>query len=447
MSVFKRKVSSLVAVIMACIVVIAVVVGFVAQEYKENIFKYVFYNDTASDEHKNHNSGNVLEESFSSNILAAAPAEVRNDPASNAEWFRNDLYNRVYSQTEDSGDPSLLGQLALDAQLRAPKTVGEKLLPSGRQSTEMWKEIVLKYIDDKGAHISTAGKLHAVWNSAKTVKVSKITGSYTSMGYQKRDGIKLEGKYVEQLGREAIPMPVLENTNGVTGWEITFIFENGEKLSYRIDCGYQPDGTSYSKPAPAEPTPAPTPTPSPDSTATPSAEIEITTPDSTPSVEIEITKPTPSPGRTPRPNRPADPPATAAPEPKNVENGPQGQNPNIPDYGDTPNQGVPDGPNPEASTPPTYVPPAAPATPAPDAGVYDETPASSGNNDHNVGNNETIAVDNDSDGQNDGLFGGEVTGGTQPEAPKEEIHEEPPALEPGTNTIPDGNGNLGGPPL
>jgi hypothetical protein len=404
----KRSLASVVAIVAALLAAVTVM-GFVYGEYQKDTFTYVFYNDTAPDNHPNHNSGDVLDASFASDILAAAPADVRANPAANAEWFKKDLFNRLYDQEANSGDPALLAQLSLDAMLRAPKTVGEKLLPYDRQSIEMWRETVLGFVDNEGSHISTAGKLQAVLNRG-TVTVREITGGYVSMGYMKRDGITLEAGHADKLGRNAVPRPVIENSNGTKGYEIVFTFPNGEVLSYRINCGYQPDGTNY-------PPGGSTPTYKP------------------PEIDINIDDPKPP---TPKPPTPK-PPTTTTPKPKDPNAGPQGQVPNHPDFGGGPNTNNDTRLTDEPKSPSTYKPPAKPTPPANDDrfdtdadrgnGIVDQyQPDSNGN-----GKNETIGVDTDGDGRNDSSFTGEVVVGTPPGQSLDDVHESPPPVEGGLN--------------
>ena len=395
----KKKIStSLVAVVVSLLAAVLLMGSFVVTQYTESTFTYVFYNDTAPADKPNNNSGDVLDASFSTSILSAAPAEVRADPAGNKEWFKEDLFNRLYNHAENSGDPALLAQLLLDAMLRAPKTVTEKLLPYEEQSTEMWTETILRFVDNQGDHITSAGQLQAVLNRAQSYEVREITGGYTSSGYMKRDGIVLNSEYAEKLGRNAVPLPMLEDSQGTKGFEIVFHFSNGETLSYRINCGYQPDASSY-------PSGGKTPTYKP-----PNIDIDISTPDPS--------KPTPPPGgEDPDPSRPPKP------DPKDPDGGPQGQNPDNPDYGGGPNTDNDETPTSEPSSPSTYTPPDRP-TPAPDSSSSSPPPASSGGN-------ETIPVDTDGDGKPDDSFTGEVVTGPQPETPLDDVHADPPPVESG----------------
>lgn len=389
----RKKINfSLVAVVVAILAASLLMGSFVVTQYNENTFNYVFYNDTAPADKPNNNSGDVLDASLSTSILSAAPAEVRADPVGNKEWFKEDLYNRLYNHAENSGDPALLAQLLLDAMLRAPKTVTEKLLPYEEQSTEMWTETILRFVDNSGDQITSAAQLQAILNRAQSYEVREITGGYTSSGYMRRDGITLNAEYAEKLGRNAIPLPMLEDSQGTKGFEIVFYFSNGEKLSYRINCGYQPDASSY-------PSGGKTPTYRP--------------PDIT--VEIDDPDPTPPPGG-------EDPDPT--PTPKDPDGGPQGQNPDNPDYGGGPNTDNDETPTSEPSSPSTYTPPDRP-TPAPDSGGSSSSPPS------NDGGTETIPVDNDGDGNPDGSFTGEVDQGDPPQDSLDDIHADPPPAESG----------------
>jgi hypothetical protein len=361
---------------------------FVVTEYMKDTFTSVFYNDTSPDEHPNHNSGNVLDESLMTDILQAAPAEVRANPAAYPEWFKEDLYNRLYDQTRNSGDPALLAQLSLDAMLRAPKTVSEKLLPYEEQSIEMWTETVMRFIDNSGDHVAAAGRLQAILNKG-TVTVREITGGYTSSGYMKRDGIVLDQEHRDLLGRNAVPLPVLEDSRGLKGWEIVFTFPNEEILSFRIDCGYQPDSTSY-------PSGGKTPTYRP-----PDITIDIGDPDPTPT-------PTPTPKPTPKPK--------PTPAPKDPDKGPQGQNPGNPDYGGGSNTNNDTSLKPEPSSPPTYTSPSKPTPPPANDDRWD-TPADNGNG----------LLDN----QPGSGTAGEDIYGSVPDKPLDEVHEDPPSVEPG----------------
>ncbi|MFV0484667.1 MAG: hypothetical protein ACK5MU_00320 [Candidatus Saccharimonadales bacterium] len=402
MSIRRSKAS--VAAIIATILVTVLLMGcFVAAKVDEATFNYVFYNDTSPSDHPNNNSGNVLDASLSTDILSAAPAEVRADPTKYKEWFKEDLFSRLYNSSENSGDPTLLAQLSLDAMLRAPDTVSEKLLPYTEQSTEMWTETVLRFIDNPSDHITTANQLMAVLNRAQSYEVREITGGYTSSGYMKRDGITLDSEHADELGRNAVPMPILENSQGTKGYEIVFYFANGDTLSYRINCGYQPDATSY-------PSGGKTPTYKP-----PTITVEIDDPD-----------PTPPPG-----GGDPDPTPKPTPDPKNPDGGPQGQNPDNPDYGGGPNSDNNTDLTPEPSSPSTYQPPSTP-TPGADDDRYD-TPADNGNGmtDGNSGGNSTIDVDTDGDGKNDDSFTGEVDTGPPPKDSLDDVHENPPSVEPG----------------
>ncbi|MFV0485275.1 MAG: hypothetical protein ACK5MU_03580 [Candidatus Saccharimonadales bacterium] len=416
----RRSAASVLLILVVLATTLLLISMFVVQKVVESQLRFVFYNDTAPTEHQYHNSGDVLDASFTSDILATAPENVRKDPAGNVDWFVNDLYNRIYDQENNTGDPVLLAQLALDARLRAPQTVSEKILPSEEQSIEAWGTTVLRLISNNGEHVATADKLFAVWNRAERITVTQITGGYTSMGYQIRDGIAVPDELLEHLGRESIPRPILKDSQGTTGWEITFYFKSGESLSYRINCGYQPDSTSYS--TPTKPTPDididikdPTPTPKP-----------------TPSIDIDIDDPTPSPTPKPTPKpTPTPTPTTPTPEPKNPDGGPQGQNPDNPDYGGGPNEDNDTELRPEPSSPSTYTPPSTPM-PEADDDRYD-TPADNGNGmtDGNNGGNATIDVDTDGDGKNDDSFTGEVVTGDPPKDSLDDVHENPPSVEPG----------------
>lgn len=405
----RRRVSAgLVAVVMLAMAALAGMTWFVVDQYHQETFTNVFYNDTSPSEHPNNNSGNVLDAAFTSDILSAAPEEVRNDPAGHAEWFKEDFYNRLYNQTENSGDPTLLAQASLDAMLRAPKTVSEKLLPFTEQSTERWTETVLRFIDNPGDHITTASQLQAVLNRAQRYEVREITGGYTSSGYMKRDGIALDAEHAELLGRDAVPMPILEDSQGTKGWEIVFYFSNGETLSYRINCGYQPDTTSY-----------------PSGGSTPGYKP--------PDISIDIEDPpTPSPKPNPSPN-PSPGGSDPTPEPKDPDAGPQGQNPENPDYGGGQNTDNNTELTTEPRSPSTYTPP---STPTPTAGddKYD-TPADNGHGitDNNTGGSETIGVDTDSDGKNDSSFTGDVDTGNTPQDSLDDVQQSPPTVESGAN--------------
>lgn len=419
---------------------------FVVHEYKKEVLNFVFYNDTAPEEHPYYNSGDVLDANFVSDILAAAPEEVRNDPGNNVEWFVTDLYGRIYDEKSNTGDPVLLAQLAVDARLRAPKTVPEKILPMEEQTTQAWETTVQRLIVNNGDFIATADKLKVVWSGAEKVTVTQITGGYTSMGYQIRDGIELETDLAELLGRETIPRPILKDSHGTTGWEITFHYANGESLSYRINCGYQPDSSSYGTPStPTEvPKEVPEKTPEvPKSTPKPEINVEINDPTPTPApkpeIGIEIVDPTPTPRpSTPTPSTPT--PSTPTPEPKVPDAGPQGQNPDNPDYGGGVNTDNNTELRPEPSSPATYTPPPTP-TPAADDDKYD-TPADNGNGiveqyqpDSDTGKapTETIDIDTNADGNNDSSFTGEVDVGTPNQDTLDDVHENPPTVEPGAN--------------
>ena len=220
----RRKLSAITVILAAvALLLMSYAVKVVVDESIATEFTAVFYNDTAPDAKRNNNSGDVLDASFQSNILDAAPEEVRANPEGNVEWFVDDLYDRIYDADENSGDPVLLAQLAADASIRAPQTTGEKLVPIAQQSPSEWSEIVLSYIEDYQTHIQTAGKLQAVWNRAETVIVRPINGGYTSMGYQTRDGLDLEADLADKLGRESIPLPVLDDSQGNDGYEIVLI--------------------------------------------------------------------------------------------------------------------------------------------------------------------------------------------------------------------------------
>lgn len=419
MSILKKRLSAGVVVVMAAILVISSFVAWaVVEEHQEQVeesFLYLFYNDTSPADQPHNNSGDVLDAAFTSDILSAAPAEVRANPTKFPEWFKEDLLSRIYDHEENSGDPALLAQLSLDAMLRAPKTVSEKLLPTTEQSTEQWTATVLRFVGSSGDHISTAGMLQAVWNRAESFEVRAITGGYTSSGYMIRDGITLSPELAAAQGRNTVPQPILKDSRGTKGYEIVFRYKNGETLSYRINCGYQPDASDY-----------------PSGGKTPGYKP--------PDVTITVDEPTPSPSQPPGGGD--DP--TPIP-PKVPGDGPQGQNPNVPDYGDSPNQGTPDGPNSEVSSPPTYESPStpvpAPSTSAPSGGS--DTPTVG---DHNEGNTENVSVDNNGDGSNDGTFTGDVTTGSDPADSLDGIQASPAPAESGTNTTPGGNGALGGPP-
>ena len=404
----RRKLSAITVILAAvALLLMSYAVKVVVDESIATEFTAVFYNDTAPDAKRNNNSGDVLDASFQSNILDAAPEEVRANPEGNVEWFVDDLYDRIYDADENSGDPVLLAQLAADASIRAPQTTGEKLVPIAQQSPSEWSEIVLSYIEDYQTHIQTAGKLQAVWNRAETVIVRPINGGYTSMGYQTRDGLDLEADLAEKLGRESIPLPVLDDSQGNDGYEIVFTYQNGEVLSYRINCGYQPDATSY-----------------PDFPGTP-------------------TTPTPT---TPTPTTPT--PTTPTLEPKDPDGGPQGQFPNNPDFGGGSNVDIDKTPTDEPEQPTTYTPPSAPVTkpdtvttPADEGqSIVDKyQPDSNGNRQE-----ETIRVDTDGDGHEDQNFTGEVVVGDPPDTPLSDVHKDPPRVESGLN---DGaNNSVVGPP-
>lgn len=393
----RRKVSYRVVAIVASALAVLLLLGcVVTMEAQKEAFKYVFYNDTSPSSAPNQNSGDVLDASFSTSLLSAAPEEVRNNPTQHKEWFKEDLYNRLYNQTDGTGDPALLAQLLLDAMLRAPKTVTEKLLPYEEQSTEMWTETILRFVDNEGDHITSAAQLQAILNRAQSYEVRQINGGYTSSGYMRRDGITLNSTYAEKLGRTAVPLPILENNQGVGGYEIVFHFSNGEILSYRINCGYQPDTSTY-------PSGGKTPGYKP-----PNIDIDISDPDPS--------KPTPPPGG-------EDPDPPPKPDPKNPDGGPQGQNPDNPDYGGGPNTDNDTTPTSEPSSPSTYTPPDPPVAPPPSSS--NPPPSSSG------GNTETIPVDTDGDGNPDGSHTGEVVTGPQPETPLEDVQKDPPSVEPG----------------
>jgi hypothetical protein len=432
----RKRNTSLLVVLTAAALALSFLVMFVWREAVADDFKHVFYNDTSPSNHENHNSRSVLDPEFN-DILETAPLEVRTKPANNPEWFKNDLFNRLYDQTDNSGDPVLLAQLALDARLRAPRSTPDRLLPNEKQSTEMWEATVLGFIDNPKTHIDTADRLQAILKQA-TVTVRPISGGYTSMGYQKRNGIILDADRAEKLGRAAIPMPILQNTSGVNGWEIVFSFANGEVLSYRIDCGYQPDSTNYGKkkePTPPPPPPVTTTTPPP-STTTPPPESTTTPPPSTPGIDIDITDTTTTPPATTEPKPPT---TTTTPKPKDPNAGPQGQVPNHPDFGGGPNTNNDTRLTDEPKSPSTYTPPPVPVpsaddtrfdTPADqDQGIVNYyQPDSNGN-----GQTEVIGVDTNGDGQNDSIFTGEVVVGEVPEQSLAKVHADPPPVEPSLN--------------
>lgn len=256
-----------VLLILALVAAITVVlaIGATSDGIKTS-FRHVFYNDTAPSNRKNHNSGDILDGDFNSSILEAAPEEVRSDPEDHVEYFVNDVKTRIYDESENKGDSALLAQHAVDASLRAPKTVEERLLPNAKHNPDLWSEITLDLVDNPLKHIETANKLFAVWDKAERVLVRKITGGYKSMGYMRRNGILLDATRAKKLGRDYIPMPILSESTGREGYELVFIYSNGEELAYRINCGYQPDITKWKRdpkptPPPGKPTPTPNPTP------------------------------------------------------------------------------------------------------------------------------------------------------------------------------------------